>query len=35
VASLLRDLGDGAEFDAAFARRMPWTFANFAAGLER
>jgi tetratricopeptide (TPR) repeat protein len=32
VANLLRDLGGGAEFDAAFLHRMQRTFADFQAG---
>ena len=35
VANLLRDLGDGVDFDRAFARRMPWTFADFTATASR
>jgi tetratricopeptide (TPR) repeat protein len=34
VANLLRDLGSGAEFEAAFARRMQRSFADFVATLE-
>jgi hypothetical protein len=33
VANLLRDLGQGADFEAAFARRMQRSFAAFAASL--
>jgi len=33
VANLLRDLGDGADFEAAFAHRMQRTFADFQASL--
>jgi tetratricopeptide (TPR) repeat protein len=35
VANLLKDLGDGVDFDRAFARRMPWTFADFTASASR
>jgi hypothetical protein len=33
VTSLLRDLGEGAAFDAAFERRMQQPFADFEAQL--
>jgi len=33
VANLLRDLGEGADFDAAFLRRIQRTFADFEATL--
>jgi hypothetical protein len=33
VANLIRDLGDGAEFDAAFARRMQRPFDEFQKSL--
>jgi tetratricopeptide (TPR) repeat protein len=35
VANLIRDLADGVEFDAAFARRMPWTFSDFTANFSQ
>ena len=35
VANLVRDLAGGTDFEAAFARRMPWMFADFAASLIR
>ena len=35
VANLLRDLGEGAEFEAAFDRRMPRSFDAFADSLQR
>lgn len=34
LANLLRDLGEGAEFEAAFDRRMPRSFEAFADSLE-
>ena len=33
VANLLRDLGEGADLERAFARRMPWTLPDFGATL--
>ena len=33
IANLLRDLGDGVDFDAAFAHRIQRTFADFQASL--
>ena len=33
IANLLRDLGDGADFDAAFTHRMQRTFVDFQAAL--
>ncbi len=33
IANLLRDLGDGADFDAAFTHRMQRTFEDFQAAL--
>lgn len=35
VTNLLRDLGGGADFHDAFARRMPFTFYTFQSGLAR
>lgn len=34
VANLLRDLGDGADFEASFARRMQQPFADFVARFQ-
>jgi len=34
VANLLRDLGEGADFETAFSRRMQRPFASFVASLE-
>jgi tetratricopeptide (TPR) repeat protein len=34
IANLLRDLGEGAELEAAFDRRMPRSFGAFAASLQ-
>ncbi len=34
IANLLRDLGEGAELEAAFDRRMPRSFGDFAASLQ-
>jgi tetratricopeptide (TPR) repeat protein len=34
VANLLRDLGDGADFETSFARRMQQPFAEFVAALQ-
>ncbi len=33
VANLLRDLGQGIEFDEAFRHRMPWSFESFESTL--
>jgi hypothetical protein len=33
VANLLRDLGDGVDFDAAFTHRIQRTFVDFQASL--
>lgn len=33
IANLLRDLGEGTDFEAAFAHRMPQSFAEFQASL--
>jgi hypothetical protein len=35
VANLLRDLGDGVDFDTAFARRIQRPFTEFAAGGQK
>ena len=35
VANLLRDLGDGVEFDAAFQRRIQKTLAEFETSLRQ
>jgi len=34
IANLLRDLGEGAELEAAFERRMPRSFGAFAESLQ-
>ena len=33
VANVLRDLNDGLAIEQAFDRRMPWSFADFVAGV--
>jgi tetratricopeptide (TPR) repeat protein len=35
VANLIRDLGEGADLEAAFARRMPWSFGEFLRDMAR